>query len=68
MTSPEIPAPGAHLPLAHQKAREEFHAGTRAQPHRMPVMGWIREIAPSENWRTTTILRRHRDSSLTPAP
>ncbi|WP_292421513.1 hypothetical protein [Methanoregula sp.] len=67
MTSPEIPAPGTHLPPAHQNAREESRTSIPARPCRMPVMGWIREIAPSENWRTTTILRRHRDSSLTPA-
>ncbi|AGB02309.1 hypothetical protein [Methanoregula formicica] len=68
MTSQDNPAPGTHLPPAHQNAREGSPAGTRARPHRMPAMGWIREIAPSENWRTTTIVSRHRDSSLSPAP
>lgn len=47
-------------------ARNGSQTGTRAHPHRMPVMGWIRDIATSENWRTTTIVRRHRDSATTP--
>jgi len=39
----------------------------RETPHRMPAGGWIREIATSENWRTTTIVRRHRDqAAMTP--
>lgn len=50
-----------------QPAREGSHTVTRAHPHRMPAGGWIREIATSENWRTTTIVRRHRDSAATPA-
>lgn len=35
----------------------------RETPHRMPAGGWIREIATSENWRTTTVVRRHRDQA-----
>lgn len=34
-------------------------------PHRMPAGGWIREIATSENWRTATIVLRHRDQAAT---
>jgi len=40
--------------------------GSQAHPLRMPAMGWIRDIATSENWRTTTIVQRHRDSASTP--
>ncbi|MGB9175881.1 MAG: hypothetical protein WCB46_04005 [Methanoregula sp.] len=38
-------------------------------PHRMPAGGWFREVATSENWRTTTIVQRHRDRAITtPSP
>jgi hypothetical protein len=30
-------------------------------PHRMPAGGWLREVATNEDWRTTTIVQRHRD-------
>jgi hypothetical protein len=33
----------------------------RTTPCRMPAGGWFREVATSENWRTTTIVQRHRD-------
>jgi hypothetical protein len=36
----------------------------RATPHRMPAGGWFREAATSENWRTTTIVQRHRDRAV----
>ncbi len=50
-------------------ARDGSDCKTRAGPHRMPVGGWFREIATSENWRTTTIVQRHRDrAAITPAP
>ncbi|MDD1687156.1 hypothetical protein [Methanoregula sp.] len=48
--------------------RENIPAGTGAHPDRMPVGGWIREIATSENWRTTTIVQRHRDLVARPVP
>jgi len=32
---------------------------------RLPVGGWLRDIATSENWRMNTIVRRHRDQSVT---
>jgi len=35
---------------------------------RMPAGGWLREIAMGENWRTTTIVQRHRDRANAPAP
>jgi len=28
---------------------------------RMPAGGWLRDISAHENWRTTTIVQRHRD-------
>jgi len=41
----------------------------RNSPQRMPAGGWFRDVATSENWRTTTIVRRHRDRAMmTPAP
>jgi hypothetical protein len=40
----------------------------RSTPHRMPAGGWFREIATNENWRTTTIVQRHRDqAAMTPS-
>jgi hypothetical protein len=66
MTSYCNPVPGTGLYQARQHAREGSNTGNRARPHRMPAGGWIQEIAPSENWRTTTIVRRHRDSVTTP--
>ena len=39
----------------------------RSTPNRMPAGGWFREIATNENWRTTTIVQRHRDRArMTP--
>jgi hypothetical protein len=41
----------------------------RSTPHRMPAGGWFREVATNENWRTTTIVQRHRDrAAMTPSP
>ena len=39
-------------------------AAARATPRRMPAGGWFREVATSENWRTTTIVQRHRDRAV----
>ena len=36
----------------------------RETPRRMPAGGWFREVATSENWRTTTIVQRHRDQAV----
>lgn len=33
----------------------------RSTPLRMPAGGWFEEVATNENWRTTTIVQRHRD-------
>ena len=65
--------------LTHTETNHPFHAAhhdrdgsnctIRAGPDRMPAGGWIREIATSENWRTTTIVQRHRDrAAMTPTP
>ncbi|MDD5142912.1 hypothetical protein [Methanoregula sp.] len=63
MTSPDNPEPT--FLRAKQHACEGSLTGNRARPHRMPAMGWIREIVPNEDWRTTTIVGRHRDSAMT---
>jgi hypothetical protein len=34
---------------------------TRSLPDTMPKGGWIRDVPVNENWRTTTIVQRHRD-------
>jgi len=36
----------------------------RETPRRMPAGGWFREVATNENWRTNTIVQRHRDRAL----
>lgn len=37
-------------------------------PQQMPAGGWLHEISSQENWRTTTIVRRHRDQAASPPP
>lgn len=62
-TMEKTPAP-ATAPLPHGILR-----AARDTPLRMPAGGWFRDVATSENWRTTTIVRRHRDRAvMTPAP
>jgi hypothetical protein len=46
---------------AHHHAREVVHNTTRTNPHSMPAGGWLKDITTNENWRTTTIVQRHRD-------
>ncbi len=36
----------------------------RETPLRMPAGGWFSEVATNEDWRTTTIVRRHRDRAV----
>ena len=36
-------------------------SAVRETPHRMPAGGWFGEVATNENWRTNTIVQRHRD-------
>jgi hypothetical protein len=38
----------------------------RETPLRMPAGGWFSEVATNEDWRTTTIVRRHRDRAALP--
>ncbi|MCK9579412.1 MAG: hypothetical protein M0Q92_03055 [Methanoregula sp.] len=52
---------------AAHHARDWSPCEMQASPHRMPAGGWIRDIATSENWRTTTIVQRHRDRAANPA-
>jgi hypothetical protein len=40
----------------------------RETPRRMPAGGWFREVTTSENWRTTTIVQRHRDRASSTPP
>ena len=40
----------------------------RTTPLRMPAGGWFREVATNENWRTTTIVQRHRDQAMMTPP
>ena len=40
----------------------------RTTPLRMPAGGWFREVATNENWRTTTIVQRHRDQAMMAPP
>jgi len=40
----------------------------RTTPLRMPAGGWLKEIATNEEWRTTTIVRRHRDRAMMTPP
>jgi len=43
-----------------------LHAA-RSTPLRLPAGGWFLEVATNENWRTTTIVQRHRDqATMTP--
>lgn len=36
----------------------------RSTPRHMPAGGWLTEAMTSENWRTTTIVRRYRDQAV----
>jgi hypothetical protein len=53
---------------AMRKVGDGILNAARSTPHRMPAGGWFREVATSENWRTTTIVQRHRDrAAMTPS-
>lgn len=55
--------------LAVRPVLDGILTAVRETPHRMPAGGWFRDVATSENWRTTTIVQRHRDrASIMPAP
>ena len=61
MTTQNIHAQEMNAGHAPHPARGGEHHATRANPRRMPAGGWLKDIATNENWRTTTIVRRHRD-------
>jgi hypothetical protein len=67
MTTITSHAPGAETGHTPHHARDGSHCSTRSRPVRMPAEGWIREVATSENWRTTTIVQRHRDRAAAPS-
>jgi hypothetical protein len=46
---------------APHHARGGSHSAARTNPRRMPEGGWLKDFATNENWRTTTIVQRHRD-------
>ena len=68
MTIPYKPRPGASSGTAHVHAGACGKTTPGSGPDRMPAGGWLREIATSENWRTTTIVQRHRDRATAPPP
>jgi len=47
-------------------ARATSGSDEHTAPQRLPAGGWLREISTRENWRTTTIVHRHRDRAATP--
>jgi len=54
--------------LTMRRVRDGILSAARSTPLRMPAGGWFREVATSENWRTTTIVQRHRDqAAITPS-
>jgi len=61
MTTKNIHAQETNAGHAPHHAREGEHYATRTNPGRMPAGGWLKDIATNENWRTTTIVQRHRD-------
>jgi len=67
MTTSNNQIPGTETGHTQHHAREGSHHSTRTHPSRMPVGGWLKEVATSENWRTTTIVQRHRDREAAPS-
>jgi hypothetical protein len=50
-------------------ARAMTGSDEKPSPQQMPAGGWLREVSSRENWRTTTIVHRHRDqAATTPSP
>jgi len=47
-------------------AAQYIRTTVRSAVHdRLPVGGWLCDIATSENWQMNTVVRRHRDQSVT---
>jgi hypothetical protein len=67
MTTTINHTPGTDTVHAPHHARDGSHRSTGARPCRMPAGGWLKEVATSENWRTTTIVQRHRDRAAAPS-
>ena len=67
MTTTNNHIPGTDAGHAPHHTRDGSHHSTRSRPCLMPAGGWIREVATSENWRTTTIVQRHRDRAAAPS-
>jgi hypothetical protein len=61
MTPQNIKALKMNAGHAPYHTRDSAHHEARTYPHRMPAGGWLKEISTNENWRTTTIVQRHRD-------
>lgn len=51
---------------ALHRARAMISNDEHASPQQLPAGGWVREASCRENWRTTTIVHRHRDRAATP--
>jgi hypothetical protein len=52
---------------ANPPKNDALHPAAGTRPQRMPAGGWLRDVATSENWRTNTIVQRHRDRASMPA-
>jgi len=46
-------------------ARATSSSDEQTTPQQLPAGGWLREVSSRENWRTTTIVHRHRDRAAT---
>lgn len=67
MTTDNSQTPEPKAGLAVRPVLDGIITAVRKTPHRMPAGGWFRDVATSENWRTTTIVQRHRDrATMTP--
>lgn len=64
MTTDNNQTPENRTGKTMRPAGDGILSATRATPRRMPAGGWFREVATSENWRTTTIVQRHRDRAV----
>jgi hypothetical protein len=67
MTTTSNTARTTDLRPAGHPDQDVLHPAASTHPQRMPAGGWIRDVALSENWRTTTIVQRHRDRAARPA-
>ncbi|MGB7787975.1 hypothetical protein [Methanoregula sp.] len=67
MTTTSNHISGTDTGQAPHHTRDGSHRSTDTHPCRMPAGGWLKEVATSENWRTTTIVLRHRDRAAAPS-